>query len=457
MTPAWQTKLRLTALAMLAICELISLATGLVEFGVLSRSAFVALCVFAWPWMTIRERALFAAALAVTGVVLTTGIGFSILISALDLAAYFGTFILLITILKEAAARSPSVLAVGRFLTSQPPGKRFYATATGGHVLGIFLNFGAVSLMSPLIQQSAVRADGTPDRNLERRQLSALIRGFSWILLWAPTTLSQAVLLTIFTDVTWTDFAGLGIATAVLMTVVGRLYDQFEWAETPRQTLAHELQTPYRALAVVAAVCLILIAATFAGRIVFGASIATSLMFVAPVVTLVWFLAQSPGKPPQIVINQIGPILEDAAPALARSALALGLSGFLGRALANIMPIEAIAGVLPLETVPGWVFLAALPILINLGGQIALSPILLVVFLGEVLNSLPNLPVENVDILFALSAGWALSMTASPNATATLLIASITKVPPTTLTWRWNLRYGLICYLIFVAIFAMIA
>ena len=457
MTSPWPKKMRLAALTTLGMCELISLATGLAVFGFASRAAFAALSLIAWPWMTIRERALFAAALAVIGVVLITDAPFSIVVSALDLAAYFGTFILLITILKEAAARSPSVLTVGHFLTSQPAGRRFYATATGGHLLGIFLNFGAVSLMSPLIQQSAVTADGTPDRNLERRQLSALIRGFSWILLWAPTTLSQAVLLTIFTDVAWTDFVWLGIATAILMTVVGRLYDRFEWPEAKHQRTEQVLETPNRALAVVAGVCIVLIAATFAGRIFFGAPIATSLMFVAPVVTLGWFLAQHPNEPPVTIVERIGPILEDAAPALARSALALGLSGFLGRALANILPIDAIADVLPLETMPGWLFLAALPILINLGGQVALSPILLVVFLGEVLNSLPNLPVENVHILFALSAGWALSMTASPNATATLLISSITQVPPTTLTWRWNLRYGVICYLIFVVIFAIIA
>jgi hypothetical protein len=47
-------------------------------------------------------------------------------------------------------------------------------------------------------------------------------------------------------------------------------------------------------------------------------------------------------------------------------------------------------------------------------------------------------------------------MFASPNATATLLISATSNIPPTTLTWRWNLRYGAICYVVLVGIFAIL-
>ena len=82
-----------------------------------------------------------------------------------------------------------------------------------------------------------------------------------------------------------------------------------------------------------------------------------------------------------------------------------------------------------------------------------MSPIMVVVFLSAVINELPVLPADPSLIVFALGAGWALSMTASPNASATLLIAAVTKIAPTTLTWRWNGTYALICYLSFVVLF----
>ncbi|MEP5152324.1 MAG: hypothetical protein ABJQ89_04855, partial [Planktotalea sp.] len=119
-------------------------------------------------------------------------------------------------------------------------------------------------------------------------------------------------------------------------------------------------------------------------------------------------------------------------------------------------PVAPLVQNIDLGSVPGWLFLACLPILITLGGQIALSPIILVVFIGQVVQSFPTLPADPTHIVFALSAGWAISMFASPNATATLLISATSKIPPTTLTWRWNLRYGLICYIALVGIFILL-
>jgi hypothetical protein len=116
-----------------------------------------------------------------------------------------------------------------------------------------------------------------------------------------------------------------------------------------------------------------------------------------------------------------------------------------------------IAQSLDIALIPGWIFLVVLPFVISLGGQIALSPILLVVLLGEILRGVDTLPTGQAQILYALSVGWALSMTASPNATATLLISATTRILPTTLTWSWNLRYGLLCYACVVLVFVMIA
>lgn len=106
---------------------------------------------------------------------------------------------------------------------------------------------------------------------------------------------------------------------------------------------------------------------------------------------------------------------------------------------------------------PGWLFLAVLPVIISLGGQVALSPILIVVFIGELLQGLEALPTGPEQIYLALSFGWALAMTSSPNATATLIVSGACNIPATRLTWQWNLRYGLLCYLAAVGIFWLIA
>jgi hypothetical protein len=269
--------------------------------------------------------------------------------------------------------------------------------------------------------------------------------------------LAQAVLLTLFTEIDLGKIFILGIATSVLMMVVGLLFDRFEWRGTMRAAVVHAPARPTVALVRVGAVCGTLIVVTACLQISTGFTTALSLMFVAPLTTLGWFLLQKPAT--TSVLNQCGlfwSALKLNASGLARSAIALGLSGFIGRALADLLPVAALASNIDFAAVPGWIFLAALPVLISLGGQIALSPIILVVFIGQVVQTFPALPADPTNIVFALSAGWAFSMFTSPNATATLLIAATSNIPPTTLTWRWNLRYGLLCYVILVGIFALL-
>lgn len=423
----------------------------------LARAVFCALCLLGLAARSLRETILFAVALVLAGLVWRGPDGQALLFEALDLAAFFAAFIVLLTALKIAAERSRSVIAVGRYLIGQPTGRRFFATATGGHVLGVFLNFAAVSLMAPLIQSATKHADGSTDTALERRQLSALLRGFAWILLWAPTTLSQAVLLTIFTDIDLGKIVTIGIATSVLMVLIGYLYDRFEWRDLPPIRDAIAPKAPGKAVLVLGAVCTALICSVAVLQITSGVSTALALMFVAPAITVLWFCLQKPAHvtlPKQMA--RFWPVFKGNAPGLARSAMALGLSGFIGRALAEVVPVSALSTQVDLSVIPGWAFLALLPILITLGGQIALSPIILVVFIGQVIQTLPNLPADPTHIVFALSAGWAISMFSSPNATATLLIAATSNIPPTTLTWRWNLRYGAICYLVLVGLFAVL-
>ncbi len=427
----------------------------------IARVGFCWMCLAAMPRFELREWALAVLSLGLALTLVVQPGGMARLFSALDLAAFFATFIVLLTLIKEAAERSPSVKAVGHFLTSQPAGRRFFATALGGHTLGVFLNFGAVSLIAPLIQKGAEDSSGRVDPDTERRQLSALLRGFSWFLLWAPTSLAQAVLLILFPGVDYVYLVSMGLLTAAVMIVLGRAMDRFEWRHAPPLPVAPAPVVPKRAFAVVASVCGLLIALTFSLSLTAGFTIAQSLMIVAPTITCAWFIAEGAPFNGLGAISRrtkaFGAVLTLAAPALIRTGVTLGLSGFIGRAAASVLPTDQIAQWLDLSSVPTWLFLAALPVIITAGGQIALSPILMVVFFGELLGQMPALPADPTLIVYSLAFGWALSMSASPNATATLLISATCRIPPQTLTWKWNGAYAVLCYAAFLGIIGILA
>jgi hypothetical protein len=447
------------ALAALSIFELLYLFFDWQFAAVICRISFLAICLFLVPFFKFREWVLSLSAVFLTIGLLLENDGNDALLYSIDRAAFFAAFIYLVTLLKEAAQLSPSVFKLGTYLTSQPPGKRYFSLAYGGHLMGVLLNFGAISLLTPLILRGARAGSvsGAKDEqrvaHLEQQQISALLRGFSWMIMWSPTALTQAVLFTAFPSIDLKVVIPLGIASTIVMISIGRVEDRIRWRGERISQILPSLPFPFQAAFRFMLICTGLIGSTFLVVIACSVSAAIALMLIAPIMMAAWVFEQNyRGKIIQTfrqTICSLNQILFSSANLLARSAFTLGAAGFIGEAAAKLAPVDLFANYLAAIDMPGWLFLISLPILINLCGQIALSPILVVVFLSSIINQLPVLPADPNLIVFALGAGWALSMTASPNASATLLISGVTGIAPTTLTWRWNGVYALMCLAVF--------
>lgn len=450
-------------LAVLSLSTLVHQFLGS-SFGLMiARWAFLALCLCMVSRFSVREWVLTLLAFTLAVGLLVRNHDLPAILFALDRAAFFAAFIYLVTLLKEAAQRSASVLDLGLYTTRQPRGRRYYGLAVGGHILGVLLNFGAVSLLTPLIQRGARKAseDTLAVRRAEQQQISALLRGFSWMIMWSPTALTQAVLFTTFPSIDQSVTIVLGISAAVIMILIGRFEDRLRWRNTQLPTVLQSQDLPMSSALRFGIICALLIGLTFGVLLATGVSAAIALMLVAPVLMVAWICGQQfksrSGNILGSTIVIVCRILSQSSISMGRSAFMLGAGGFIGEAAAKLAPVDLVAHSLEHVDMPDWLFLMALPVLISLAGQIALSPILIVVFLSAIINALPVLPADPNLIVFSLGAGWAMSMTASPNASATLMISGVTNIPPTTLTWRWNGVYALLCYATFSALFAVLA
>jgi len=149
----------LTAAAMtsLAVLELVYLVGHVETAGSLGRGAAFVVMLAVAPRFGMREWLMLGAAVALTAGLAAQPEGWDDARDALDRGAFFAAFILLMMLLREAAITSPAVLAMGHYLTRQPPGRRFFAAFLGGQMGGVLLNFGAVSLLGPMIQRGASR------------------------------------------------------------------------------------------------------------------------------------------------------------------------------------------------------------------------------------------------------------------------------------------------------------
>ena len=407
-----------------------------------------------------RERGLLAAGLLLTGIAIVNHDDAAALIeTSLQRAAFLAAFMVLLSLLRVGAGQSFSVLALGEFLTRQPPGRRYIAIHSGGHVMGVLLNFGALSLLGPLIKRGVDvtrAAEPSAAAVREERQLSALVRGFSWMIAWSPTTVTQALVPIVVVGADPMALAGMGIIVAVALFPVGWINDRIVGGRA-RRRLAREgvaitsatVVFPKAAAIRFGTVCLALIVLTTAVVAATGVIVIIALMLVAPLVSVGWLWCQAQGsasiggRPFRARMAElVGVFLPRSMP----EALTLATGGYCGLMLAGILDPTSTAEVLRLrELPPETLYLLAVAI-VPLLSNLALPPILVATFFGSLLISLPDLALDPTLLGFCFVMGWCLNLTGSPFGASALVLGRATGIRGTTLTWKWNGLFTLASY-----------
>jgi hypothetical protein len=449
----WPERVAAMALGVMALATLGRLVFEVPGSGEIAVSAYLCFALVAIAGHVWRIKVLFAVAVVLAGAVLATGDApAAVLRRGFDTAAYLASFLLLLGVLREAAQSSPAVRDCGAYLTEQPSGRRYLALHTGGHVLGLMLNFGVLSLLGPLIKRGVAAATARSGEThlaeiRERRQLSALLRGFAWIITWSPTTITQALLLTLLPGVEAHRLLLLGLAMSATVLLVGWLEDRLRWRHLRRaggraKRPAPALPAPWPALQRMAMVCLLLIAAVVLTKEALEIPTVPALMLSVPCFAFCWIVLQrfSGGLGPALGhgLERARHIVRHGFPASSPEVLTLSCAGFIGSLAAALIPVEQVTAL------AGWAAQAPLLLLVGifavviLAAQLALSPIMFVVFLGSALAQAPLPGIDQTAIALALAGGWALSLTGSPFTAAVLILSRVTGIAGTRVSWTWN-------------------
>jgi hypothetical protein len=366
--------------------------------------------------------------------------------AALDQAGFLLAFILLIGLLHEAASSSPAVAACGGFLTRQPPGRRYYALNGGSALLAVLFNVGVVSFLVPLIQRGIERTTPGDARNpvRERRQISALLRGFAWCVIWSPTAVAPIAVAALIPGVDRQLWMIYGFGAFLAVMVLGAAEDRWRHRHLRPGPAPAPMPTPWAAFARFAAACGWLFGMTALVVWLTQETVIFGLLMACPPMLVGWLLVQN-GFPRARAVrptaSRLRMIMAEGLPRSAPVAITLACSGFIGRAGASLVPAQALAAALHLDAIPDFALLALIPAALALLGLLAVSPIMMAIFFGSLFGALPVLPADPTLLAFSISCGWALSMTFSPFATVVLLINRVGGVPARRLTWEWNLGF----------------
>ena len=359
-------------------------------------------------------------------------------LAALDQAAFLMAFVLLISLVQEGAMTSRSVAETGLYLARQPGGRRFCGLFGGTMAAAVVFNLGTLSLLAPLIRRAA---EEEPDNPLtptrERRQLNAVLRGFAWSVVWSPTAIAPLTLLLLIEGIDRPLWIVLGFVLSLVMLAVGWAEDRWAWRGHTAAALGLPpvVRSPVPGRAVLR---FLTVTAVFAGltlgfMTLFGLGVPPALMAAAPLLLVGWLWAQGADAP-----ARLSEIFRIGLPATAPAAVTLGCAGFVGIAGATLVPSEALADAVSLQSWPGYLFMLATTLGVVALSQFGFSPIMMAVFFGAVLGSLPSLPAEPTLTAVAIAAGWSVSTTISPFASGVILLTRITGHSGRKLTYGWN-------------------
>lgn len=457
---------RVTAVTLSLMC-LAGLATRLSGSLLVAEAGVVLLLLFivvGQPLVSLRERFLVTVALILTALAFhQLDDPTPTMWTALKQSSFLAAFMVIIGVLRVAAATSDAVDAMGRYVIRQPPSRRYFAITTGAAGMASIANVGALSLLAPLIQaglKAAREAGDTPAINAikARRQYTATLRGFAVIIMFSPTTVTQAILITLFPGAVQWVVVAFGFVLAIIWITIGWAEDLIQGKIVLRGLRSSgglpqrrpPLPLPRRAARDLSLVVCGLVGSAVVVMSLLSVPIVPALMLVAPLLTVIWIITQSIDLPPAdrltTIGSRVGEIFTRSMPRSAPEAVTLASASYIGAMLGALLPSDVLSWTLELGPAGRVAFLAAIPLVIILLAQVALTPIVTAVCLASSFETLGDMPVSPVTIIMALSVGWALSLTTSVFTVAPLILSRLTGVPPRTLSWGWNWAYNIAIY-----------
>lgn len=373
-----------------------------------------------------------------------SGVGRALLSGSLIIGVFTA-----LTALRSAAVGSPEIIECGRFLARQRPGLRYAALTMGGHLFGLILLYGAISLLGSLAVESTSRETDPELRyHRTRRMLVAIQRGFISTLTWSPMAFSMVISIALVPGASWGSAVLPCLVSAAIMLGGGWALDTIFKPKLshPPPPRAAETGNWWRNLRPL----LILLGAVVGGtaflHIVTGVEVIGAVMSLIPCVALiwVWMQARSQGlNARDYVGTRVSQFLFTEVPGYRGEITLLFMAAFIGSLGSYLLvPLVKSAGI-DLSALPALAILIPLIWLIVLAGQIGMNPILAVSLIIPLLPTPEAMGVSPVVVVTAITAGWALSGATSPFTASVLLLGALGKVSPRRAGLVWNGPYAL--------------
>ena len=361
---------------------------------------------------------------------------------ALSQATFIASFFTALSAIRSAAVTDPSILECGRFLASQPPGRRYLALSMGGHLFGLVLMYGSISLLGALATENAAKEPNPEIRaHRTRRMLVAIQRGFLSTLAWSPLAFASAVTLSIVPGANWATALPLCLLNSALLVGIGWAMDtifkpRLSAPPPPRGPAEGQWLLHLRPLFILLGMLMTSVAVLHFGT---GVRVVGVVTLVVPLIAFAWVVMQDRST----ALTRAARFATQDIPALRGEIVLLSMAGFIGTMGGHLAaPLTAAAG-LDLTAIPTTVLLLGLFWLIPITGQLGMNPILAVSLIGPLLPTPEAMGITPALLVAVITGAWSLAGTTSPFTASVLLVGNFGKVSPNHVGIKWNGAYAL--------------
>ncbi|NQY86201.1 MAG: hypothetical protein HRT51_00405 [Colwellia sp.] len=363
--------------------------------------------------------------------------------------AFFSFLLIALGVLKDAALTSNSIRLTGLALLEQKPTWRYAMLTVTAHILGILMSLGSVNLLGTMVQQGLSHNSNAIDPRIEqarkRRMMMAVMRGFCSIPLWAPTSVTIALLVTTIPKLQWTDILPYGLYMAVAMLLFGAWLDHIKAPKHLRH-LVPTISGDLSDLKVSIPIGIVVITLAILSTILIVStplSPISSVLISAPIVSAAWIFMQfnhnhNKTISAQLTIKRFHKQVFQQLPVQRSEILLFSCSIAIGRLLLSVLDLDWIAVQLAYLNMPPSSILILASWTIILCSFIFINPMISVTVMAGVLSQLPVVGSMPVTIALVMMLTWAVVIGMSPFTASVRVGAKVIGVSPEQLGLEWN-------------------
>ena len=363
--------------------------------------------------------------------------------------AFFSFLLIALGVLKDAALTSNSIRLTGLALLEQKPTRRYAMLTVTAHILGILMSLGSVNLLGTMVQQGLSHNSKAIDPRIEqarkRRMMMAVMRGFCSIPLWAPTSVTIALLVTTIPKLQWTDILPYGLYITLAMLLFGAWLDYIKAPKNLRH-LVPAISSDLSDLKVSLPIGIVVITlAILSAALIVATPLRpiSTVLISAPIVSAAWIFMQFHHRhnktiSAQLTVRRFQKQVFQRLPLQRSEILFFACSIAIGRLLLSVLDLDWIAVQLAYLNMSPTSILISASWTIILCSFVFINPMISVTVMAGVLSQLPGVESMPVTIALVMMVTWTIVIGISPFTAVMRVGAKLIDVSPVQLGLEWN-------------------